>query len=51
MEPTVLLRLRRDSFDELVDDRPEIARAVISALARLVQAAADDGAPRADPTA
>lgn len=49
MEPTLLLRLRRDSFDELLDDRPEIARAVISTLARLLQAAADHGATPSEP--
>jgi CRP/FNR family cyclic AMP-dependent transcriptional regulator len=44
MEPTLLLRLRRVAFEELLDDRPEIARAVISTLARLLQGVADDGA-------
>ena len=39
MEPTLLLRLRRGPFEELLDDRPEIARAVISTLARLLQVA------------
>jgi CRP/FNR family transcriptional regulator, cyclic AMP receptor protein len=43
MEPTLLLRLRRKPFEELLDDRPEIARAVISTLANLLQAVADDG--------
>lgn len=47
MEPTLLLRLRRGSFEELLDDRPEIARAVISTLARLLQASADDHASAA----
>ena len=42
MEPSLLLRLRRGPFEELLDDRPEIARGVISTLARLLQAAADD---------
>lgn len=41
-QPTLLLKLRRGPFEELLDDRPEIARAVISTLARLLQAAADD---------
>ena len=41
--PSLLLRLRRGPFEELLDDRPEIARGVISTLARLLQAAADDG--------
>ena len=43
IEPSLLLRLRRGPFEELLDDRPEIARGVISTLARLLQAAADDG--------
>jgi CRP/FNR family cyclic AMP-dependent transcriptional regulator len=44
MEPTLLLRLRRRPFEELLDDRPEIARVVISTLARMLQAVADQGA-------
>ncbi len=44
ISPTLLLRLRRSAFEELLDDRPEIARAVMSTLARLLQAAADAGA-------
>jgi CRP-like cAMP-binding protein len=40
-EPTLLLRLRRAPFEELLEDRPEIGRAVITALARLLQATAD----------
>ena len=47
IEPSLLLRLRRGPFEELLDDRPEIARAVISTLARMLQAAADDGAETA----
>jgi CRP-like cAMP-binding protein len=43
VEPTLLLRLRREPFEELLDDRPEIARAVISTLARMLQASADQG--------
>ena len=43
MEPSLLLRLRRGPFEELLDDHPEIARGVISTLARLLQAVADDG--------
>lgn len=35
--PTLLLRLRRRPFDELLEDRPEIARAVISTLAHMLQ--------------
>jgi CRP-like cAMP-binding protein len=44
LEPMLLLRLRRAPFEELLEDRPEIARAVISTLARLLQSAADHGA-------
>ena len=43
VEPSLLLRLRRGPFEELLEDRPEIARAVIHTLARLLQAA-DHGA-------
>ena len=43
MEPTLLLRLRRAPFEELLDDRPEIARAVIATLARKLQESADAG--------
>ncbi len=44
MEPTLLLRLRRGPFEELLDDRPEIARVIIETLARMLQqAAADQG--------
>jgi CRP-like cAMP-binding protein len=39
VEPTLLLRLRHGPFEELLEDRPEIARAVIHTLARLLQAA------------
>ena len=42
LEPTLLLRLRRGPFEELLYDRPEIARGVISTLVRLLQASADD---------
>jgi CRP/FNR family cyclic AMP-dependent transcriptional regulator len=38
IEPALLLRLRRGPFDELLDERPEIARAVIATLVRLLQA-------------
>lgn len=38
IEPTLLLRLRRKPFEELLDDRPEVARAVISTLAQMLQA-------------
>lgn len=37
--PTLLLRLRRKPFEELLDDHPQIARATISALARMLQSA------------
>jgi CRP-like cAMP-binding protein len=36
-EPSLLLRLRRKPFEELLEDRPEIARAVISSLAHMLQ--------------
>jgi len=48
IEPSLLLRLRRGPFEELLDDRPEIARAVISTLARMLQASADDHAQTAE---
>jgi CRP-like cAMP-binding protein len=35
--PSLLLRLRRRPFEELLEDRPEIARAVIRALATMLQ--------------
>jgi CRP-like cAMP-binding protein len=38
LEPSLLLRLRRGPFEELLDDRPEIARGVIASLVRLLQA-------------
>jgi CRP-like cAMP-binding protein len=44
MEPSLLLRLRRGPFEELLDDRPEIAIGVITTLARKLQLAADDTA-------
>ena len=44
LEPSLLLRLRRAPFEELLDDRPEIARAVISALAQQLQVVADERA-------
>ncbi len=47
VEPSLLLRLRRGPFEELLDDRPEIARGVISMLARMLQAGADDHAETA----
>jgi len=42
LEPTLLLRLRRAPFEELLDDEPEIARAVAGALARRLQELADE---------
>lgn len=47
LEPSLLLRLRRKPFDELLDDRPGIARAVIGELTRRLQELADDDARRA----
>ena len=44
MEPTLLLRLRRAPFDELLGDSPELARVVISSLAAQLQAVADESA-------
>lgn len=38
LEPTLLLRLRRGPFEELLDDHPDIARAVIATLAAQLQA-------------
>jgi CRP/FNR family cyclic AMP-dependent transcriptional regulator len=48
IEPTLLLRLRREPFDELLEDHPVIARAVAATLARRLQSlagAVDDGPP------
>jgi CRP/FNR family transcriptional regulator, cyclic AMP receptor protein len=47
VEPSLLLRLRRGPFEELLDDHPEIARALISTLARMLQASADNHAETA----
>ena len=47
IEPSLLLRLRRGPFEELLDDRPEIARGVIATLARMLQTAADTHAETA----
>jgi len=44
LEPSLLLRLRRGPFEELLDDHPEIARSVISTLARLLQSGSEAGA-------
>ena len=40
-QPTLLLRLRRGPFEELLEDQPALARAVISNLARLLQGTAN----------
>ena len=45
-EHSLLLRLRREPFEELIDDFPEIARAVIATLARRLQQLADEDARR-----
>jgi CRP/FNR family transcriptional regulator, cyclic AMP receptor protein len=37
-EPSLLLRLRRGPLEELLDERPEIARGVIATLVGLLQA-------------
>jgi CRP-like cAMP-binding protein len=42
VEPALLLRLDRRPFEELLEDRPEIARAVTGTLARQLQAQAAD---------
>ncbi len=47
MESSLLLRLRRGPFEELLDDHPEISRAVMSTLVRMLRAVADK---HADPT-
>ena len=47
IDPSLLLRLRRGPFEELLDDRPEIARGVISTLARMLQTSADTHAETA----
>lgn len=41
VEPSLLLRLRRQPFEELLNDRAEIGRAVIFGLARRLQELAD----------
>lgn len=47
LEPTLLLRLRRGPFNELLDDRPVVARALISELARRLQQSTNErGAER-----
>jgi CRP-like cAMP-binding protein len=42
IESTLLLRLRRPAFEELLDDHVELSRSVISTLAQLLQAMAGD---------
>ena len=37
IEPTLLLRLRSEPFHELLEDHPEVARAIISTVARMLQ--------------
>ncbi|MEO6712264.1 MAG: cyclic nucleotide-binding domain-containing protein [Mycobacteriales bacterium] len=44
IQPSLLLRLRRSAFEELLDDRPVIARSVIAALALRLRALADEDA-------
>jgi CRP/FNR family transcriptional regulator, cyclic AMP receptor protein len=48
MESTLLLRLRRPAFEELLDDHAELSRSVISTLAQLLQAMADGDAGTSD---
>jgi CRP-like cAMP-binding protein len=48
VEPTLLLRLRHGPFEELLDDRPELARALLSTLARLLQTSANRGSAMAE---
>jgi len=45
IEPTLLLRLRRAPFEELLDDHPEIGRVLLTTLARQLQAAVDEPSP------
>jgi CRP/FNR family cyclic AMP-dependent transcriptional regulator len=40
--PTLLLRLRREPFLELLDDHPGISRTLLTTLARKLQTNADD---------
>ena len=44
LEHTLLLRLRRQPFEELLEDSADIARAVVASLARRLQELADDAA-------
>jgi CRP/FNR family cyclic AMP-dependent transcriptional regulator len=48
VEPSLLLRLRRGPFDELLQDHGAISRAVLGVLARRLQELADADSP-ADP--
>lgn len=50
LTPALLLRLRRRPFEELLEDRPEIARAVIASLAHRLQELADQDAAAAATT-
>ena len=47
LEPCLLLRLRRRPFEELLEERPGITRAVIAELVRRLQDLADQDAKRA----
>ena len=51
VEPTLLLRLRREPFEELLEDHPAIARAVIATLTRMLQSApiVDEDVPVVEP--
>ncbi len=48
VEPSLLLRLRRGPFEELLEDRPKIARSVITALVLQLRKLADEEAEVAD---
>jgi CRP-like cAMP-binding protein len=41
LEPSLLLRLRREAFGELLEDQPVIARAVIESLVVRLQSQAE----------
>ena len=40
LEPTVVLRLRKPAFDDLLVDQPELARSVIEALVATLRSSA-----------
>ena len=48
IDHSLLLRLRRQPFEELLEDRGEIAQAVITSLARRLQELADQDAGAGD---